>query len=317
MPIDVNLTHAIAANVTLTQSWPNPELVNALIAFGGGAIVAIISAYVTLKNNKKIIDANYEIMEKTIEQEKFKMVENERQEKENKRREAYSQLHGRKHTMSQSYASYYSSVINSRSLLYNADLIAFDNVDFEIVNKLRGDRRQDKLQNANQYITRMINSELDQSIEIKEGLRAKQRCEELQLEKSKYIERFWETIGQIKILFPSKKVLDLVNNIEKSENRFEGFGWEIVAYFDSHTSEIETYAGPKISSNVDRHKFVVDKRTEWSTWEYKKYKELEDRIKELESKIGDLLIYLETEMNGSNTSRSEGELLNKTNLEEV
>jgi len=331
--MDVNLTHV--ANVTLTQPVGNhSDLSTALIAFAGGALVAIIAGLVSYYTNKKTIDASLtstretneatnqntirtinaslQSTRETIEQEKSKMLEEELQEKRNKRHEAYSLLLGRKYTMLQFHASYYSIFIKSLSSLYHGRLLAFNNIDLEsdelrrvIEHRRTGSLTQEELNKATQYIQGKFDLEIDKSPDVKESLRTKQRSEELQLELAKSIERFFEIVGRIEILFPSQEeVRDLIEQIEKSLEDLGKFENEINQKYKTFDKELRDAMGSttsieadSINSNKKRYEWVARKDSELSDRVTAVVKEVKKGIEDdLDPKIEKLLKHLEVEI---------------------
>lgn len=333
--MDVNLTHAIAANVTLLQPLShNSDTFNAFLS---GAFVTLVVTIIgaianykiaqknikasventdktitaTLESINKTMATSLEITNETIKQEKFKMQEEERQEKHGKRQEAYSLLMGRKHTMLQFYASYYSMFIRSGSFLCHGKILAFSNIDIEcdelklvIEHRRKGSLIQKELDQANRHIQEEFASEVDKSPDVKEGLRTRQRWEDLQLEVGRTAERVFEILGKIKILFPSQEVRDLVEQIEKSledlanfeiqiNEKTEIFNQELQKAIDSTTS-VEP---DSINSNKKIRGWTASKDSELHDWVFKMFAELKIRIeRELDPKIEKLLEHIEAEI---------------------
>jgi len=197
------------------------------------------------------IVANYLIAKKTKQEE-------ECQEMRNKRQEAYSLLLGRKYKMLQFLDTYHSIFINSRSLLYHADRQAF--------------RRTED--NAKE-------------IELKkEGLRTRQRSEELQIELASSIEEFFEIIGKTKILFTSQQVPALIKQIEESLEKFWVFGGDIDQTYKTFKTELR-----KKEPNITDLDLKV---CEWEEDIFKKLKLMIDN--DLDPKIIELLKHLEDEI---------------------
>lgn len=279
MPMmDVNITHAIAANVTLTQSSLNPTLITALIAFFGGAIVACIGAYVAYRTNKKMIDANFEITEKNIKLEKF-----------NEKRQAHCNLFGCKHTILQYYESYLVSIINAENSILNSKLIAIGKIDFEPVKVLL---ENNNVEAANQYTNRKLEANLRNSFDLEEGLRIRKSIADLALQLGKADERFWRIIGKIKTLFPDTKVMDLVKEVKEAEMDLENSGKIINDTFQKTNIEI-TEGCHSISSNEKRITFFNEKKKKKDSEVNSSLITARNKRDNLEFKIDDLLNHLE------------------------
>lgn len=344
--MNASLTHEIIGNITLRQ--PSIQNSDTFIAFLSGAgvtlIVAIIGAYVNYKiaqntvntsvlnvnktitasiNNtdksiqsaqemtSKTVTASLECTIKTIEQDRFKLHVAERQEKNNKRLSAYSMLLGCKHTLFQSYATYYEIFILWQSQLYNERLVAFNNIDidsaklkhiFEFFTK--GNQNQKVLDEGNSYVRRLFSLELDKSLDIEEGLRTKERCEELQLELAKISERFFEIIGTIKILFPSKETQNLVDEVEHSYITLMAFEKKIYKDINNLNLDlkkaINSITSPganSIDANKMRLGWMENKEVELNDWLSITFDELEIIIeKDFNFNVKNLLEHLEAEI---------------------
>lgn len=318
--MDVNLTHAIAANVTLMQ--PSKGVPDTWIAFSSAVIVVLISVAAnylitkknieaTRENNNKMIAASLENAIKMIEQEKSKMHEEELQEKRNKRQEAYSLLLGHKYKILQFHVSYYAICINSLSLFYHVSLVAFNNINLEsdelsrtIECRRRGSLTQEELEEANRYIQKNFAFEFNRSPDLKESFRTRQRSEELQLELARNIEEFFEIIGRVKILFPSQEVRILIKHVEKSLENLGEIDKEINQKYEALNKELSeamasttSIKADSINSNKKLHDWVAGKESELRARVEELFKKMKARIdNDLDPRIIDLLEHLEDEI---------------------
>jgi mannitol-specific phosphotransferase system IIBC component len=122
--MDVNLTHAIAANITLMQ--PSSQNNSTLLAFVSGALVTLVVAFITAYVSYKIARENINASEKIARK-------NERQEKSNKMKQADSELMGRQHTRMQVYAAYFSAQINANYYDLLSIVNAISRIDYSHV----------------------------------------------------------------------------------------------------------------------------------------------------------------------------------------
>ena len=258
----INLTGIIGANVTLIQPW-----YSGIIGLIGGAILGGgFTLYRDYLNNKK--------------------------HKRDNQIRAVSNLRGRKLTMLQSKASYYSAFFQSLNLSASAKTISTRYIDYDSIYALRKSNMPKEMEIAQQYVNEKIDSSLRKSLELKEGLRQKQRYEELQQETAKNEERFWVTIGSIKILFPNERVEELIKIIKNADEEFGKLEKEDIEAIGPIRNEINTNPG-LIESNLDREKWVKRIMNSLDDWASSKDPALRSKIDNLDSKIDDLLNYLE------------------------
>jgi hypothetical protein len=266
--MDNNLTGLIAANVTLIQPWYTGDL--GLVA--GAILGAIITGGITL----------------------YRDSQNEKNLKRDNRIRAITRLRGLKHTMLQSKASYYSAFFGSETLSKSAKIVVTRYVDYDNILHLRRSGSPIEIEEAQQYVNKTIDSALRKSLELNESLREKKRSEELQRETARNDERFWETIGQIKILFPNDKVAELIHIIKDADEELGKFEKEVIESAGPIREKIKTNPG-RIVTNAEREEWVTGILADLDKWAKEKDTMLRTRVNNFDSVIEDLLNYLENE----------------------
>jgi hypothetical protein len=259
----------IAANVTLIQPW----YTGAIGLIAGAIFGAIIAGGITL----------------------YRDSQNDKKQKRDAQIRAISNLRGRKHTMLQSKASYYSAFFESLNLSASAKIISTRYIDYDSIRSLRESKIPGEMEKAQQYVNEKIDSSLRKSLEMKEGLRQKQRYEELQQEMAKNDERFWVTIGHIKTLFPNKRVEELIKTIKNADEELGKLEKEYTEGIEPIRNEINTNPG-LIESNLDRKNWVKRILESLDDWVNSQYPTLRSKVDNFDSKIDNLLNYLENEL---------------------
>lgn len=224
----------------------------------------------------------------------YRDIKKDEKQKRNDKIRAISGLRGIKHTMLQSKASYYSAFFASENLHSAAHILAIRYIDYDSIHLRRSVAESPEMEEAQQYVNKIIDKELRKSLELKEYLREKQRSEELQQEIARNDERFWRIIGRIIILYPNDKVEYLIKDIKKADHELGMFEKEIIESLDPIRNEIDSKPG-SIKSNVERANWTNDIAIKLSEWAHTKHTTLKSRIELFDSKIDDLLDYLETE----------------------
>ncbi|HUS75941.1 MAG TPA: hypothetical protein VMY43_08035 [Methanothrix sp.] len=218
--------------------------------------------------------------------------EKDKRHKRDDRIRSINELRGIKHTMLQSKASYYSAFFASESLHSAAHILAIRIINYDAILSQRRDEELPEMEDAQQYVNRIIEEYLDNSPELKEYLRLKQRSEDLQTEIAKNDERFWKTIGRIRILFPNDEVIKYIVDIKNIDCELGKFEDEVINSIDSIRNEIRTTPGT-ISNNRFRNSWTNEKKNELQEWSSTQKVTLQFRINEFDSKIDNLLNYLE------------------------
>jgi len=206
--------------------------------------------------------------------------------------QATSGLQGIKHTMLQSKASYYATFFASESLHSAAHMFAVRGIDYDGIRAKRMISGSREMENAQQYVNNKVDKDLRNSLELKEYLRLKQRSEELQLEIAKNDERFWRTIGKIRILFPNDNVEYFIENIKIADQELGELEKEIIESIYQIKNEINIRPS-RIVSNVERDTWTARISTKLDEWNSTQRTTLKSRIDTFESKIDDLLNYSE------------------------
>ena len=102
------------------------------------------------------------------------LIEWQRSRNEEKKHQiqAHSNLLGCKHTILQYYKSYLISIINAEYSILHAKLIAIHRIDFTPVKDLLA---QNRIEKANQFATNESKAMLEESFDLKEGLKERAR----------------------------------------------------------------------------------------------------------------------------------------------
>lgn len=219
--------------------------------------------------------------------------EKDKRHKRDNRIRSINELRGIRHTMLQSKASYYSAFFASESLHNAAHIFAIRIINYDDILSQRRDNESPEMEDAQQYVNRTIDEYLDNSAELKEYLRLKQRSEDLQSEIAKNDERFWKTIGRIRILFPNDEVIKYIDDIKNADRDLGKFEDEVIDSIDPIRNEIRTTSGT-ISSNRFRNSWTNRIKNELEEWSFSQKATLKSRINEFDSKIENLLNYLES-----------------------
>lgn len=216
-------------------------------------------------------------------------IYNNGQLKRQRRHGAYGQLMGRKSTLLQSYASYNSAIIRSEMLDCRSILEA-------LLHRLDG---MDSIEVEN---IRM------HSIEFTDGMRAKNRAEDLQLQIAKSKERFWMTISQIEILFsPTIDLIDKISQIKESESILACFERDIIkrsrdfqeSIFDDARSH-QQFMTPLVKATNAR--WAQTRQNDLMASFDLFGEKLREDSEDLGSKIDELLDYLKIEIMGDTTN---------------
>lgn len=241
----------------------NADLLPAVIAAGGAVLGAVAGG-----------GATYYI-------QKLNIKNNENEQK----RQAYSQLMGKKILLLQSYISYYIAFIQSQQADSYCTLET-------LCGKEEGNISQDDI---NQYIR--------DSVSCQEAMKMKTKYENLQLEIAKNECSLWETIGRIQVLFPGAaiEIDDLISNIKIICEKFLVLEMEIkddkknkFDFINQHKDKY--YCGSELNYHGYRAGHFVDSRptkNELDEWSNAKSKELVDWYREKESKLIMLINELE------------------------
>lgn len=217
----------------------------------------------------------------------------DKKHKRDDRIRSINDLRGIKHIMLQSKASYYSAFIQSVTLQSGAHIFAIRNINYDEIIGQRIYNASPEMEDAQQYINRTIDGYLDNSTELKEHLRQKQRYEDLQLEMARNDERFWKTIGRISILFlNNNEVKNYINDIKNADHKLGKLEDEVIASMDPIRDEIQTTPG-RISNNSERNQWTDRKKTELGEWSSVQITTLKSGIDAFDTKIDDLLNHLE------------------------
>ena len=219
---------------------------------------------------------------------------NEKQKRDDKI-QAITMLRGRKHTMLQSNASYYSAFIQSENLVCSSKVLAIRYIDYDRIRELRDSDVPTEREEAQQYVNREIDLASEKSLFLKEGFRQKERLEKLQQEIAKNEEKFLITIGRIRILFP--RAIELIKVIEDAEEDLGKLEMEIITSIGTFNRDVEIIPGSGIESNDDRDDWCDEIFKELNSWVTERSTTLRSKLVILESKIDDLLNYLENELN--------------------
>lgn len=264
--MDQNITGMIAANVTLIQPWYAGAIALIGAALFGAVAAGLFTIYRDGLNNKT--------------------------ELKNNQIRAVNNLRGRKHTMLQSKASYYSALSEHMNQSTYAKIIVTRYIDYDKIRSQRISEGTQDMEKAQQYVNEKVDSSLRKSLELKESLRQKIRYEKLQGETAKNDERFWETIGLIKTLFPNNKVDELISAIKDADKELGKLEEEYQEELEPIREKIRTHPG-LIKSNPERDEWVSDMMKNLDNVKNIMYPNLRSKIDNFDSKIDYLLNYLE------------------------
>lgn len=260
------------------------------IAILAGPLSAGIGALAVYYASKRTQDAQLRI-------EEIKIKKSIR----NSKIQAYCDLIGCSHSMLQYYNSYLFSVIAVEILILHARIIAIKGIDLTPVKEflLHGKLKRES---AEHYFNEKYGAAIAQSIDLKEGLRARERTLDLEIQLGETTERFWRSIGQVKALFPDAEVSKLVEEINAAEkdlelvegiqNAFNKISVEINEYSSIISANISTEP-----SNKDFNKI----RDDWANKMELGLGEIHDlktsivntKVRTLDSKAKNLQNYLE------------------------
>ena len=269
-----NLTYPVLLNDTLNESlvgsskiWWNDPPIAALIG-----VIGIVIGAIAAGSFQFII-------------EWYRIKESKRSD----RILAYGNLLGCKHLILQYYESYLVAMINAESSILHSRYNATKRIDFAVVEKHLKDKETEA---ANQYASQTLASVLEKSIDLREGLRFRQRVDDLAIQLGNTNEKFWGTIGQVKTLFHDINVTDLVKEIETAENELDNSGRIINNNFNN--ININTIIELKlVTSNEKRDLWYNEKEEALRLQVDYSLSDVRTKIVNLDSKIDNLLDYLE------------------------
>lgn len=213
----------------------------------------------------------------------------------------HSTLLGCKHAFLQYLHSYFLLNIAARSSIVHARLIAYKLIDFTIATEYLEEGREEE---AYQYVNQELKSKFDGSIDQKEALRSKEGSENLQIQIGNVKERFWKIIGQIKTSFEDTKIENFIKEIKNAEEAIGTFDKDIGKPFNEIDTETNIKIGDvckdKINKlrysknpNKNRDSLIEEQITELNKRKDSMNSESLAKIDILESKIDNLLNYLE------------------------
>lgn len=255
--------------------------------------VAIISASSAIISASLVGYINYRLEKQRIEHvnqlEKQKVAYTEYQ----KQLQTYSQLMGRQHTRAQVYGAYFSALIDGNYYDLLSMIKAISNIDFDLI-RTHGE------ENIDSEIDRAFTQERVNSKFYKEQQNERQTVAKLMLISGKTNERFWTTIGLIRILFSNMQNLDdMIEQIEKNLNNYSSLSIEFIDEYDSFT---ETIFAKAIDSNTERD----DRVRKWTTDVNSQLRDERKRLMSTSAKFGsemnDLLSNLKNELNNNKTT---------------
>jgi hypothetical protein len=271
-----NLTYPIHLNVTLNGSligpskiWWNDPSVVALIGVLGivfGAIAAGLFQFLTERRRIRESEKNNRIL-------------------------AHSNLLGCKHATLQYYESYLVSIINAENSPLHSTHIATKAIDFSVVEKCLMEK-EPLTETANQYASQKLALMLEKSIDLKEGLRYRQRADDLALQLANTDERFWRIIGQVKTLFPDINATNLIREIGEAESDLDNSRKIINSSFNK-INRAERIELKLITSNEKRDSWFHEKEQKLKLQVDSSLSDVRAKIDNLDSKIDNLLDYLE------------------------
>jgi hypothetical protein len=207
---------------------------------------------------------------------------------------AHSNLLGCKHALLQYYESYIISMINSQNSLLHSTHIAIKGIDFSIVEKYFKETKP-LTEAANQYASQALASKLENSNDLKEGLRYRQRADELALQLANTDERFWRIIGQVKALFPSINATNLIGEIREAEIDLDNSGKIINDNFNRIRRD-EIIELKLITSIEKRDSWFHEKEQNRESQLDSSLDDVRCKIDNFDSKVNALLDYLENEL---------------------
>jgi hypothetical protein len=257
----------------------------AAISAASAITSAVLVGYVNYHTNKKLEQQRFENnnqLEKQriehvnqLEKQKIEYTEYQR------RQQTYSQLMGRQRAKMQFYAGHFNAQINANYYDLLSIIDAISRIDYDHVLTVSEI-------NAS-FIHERVNSNFYKEQQIE-----RERIADYMLLSAGNSKQFFTTIGLIKVLFSNtQEMRDLIKEIEKSLGKFSLLNAELDLEYNKMASSI---MASEIHSNAVRDDYV-DKWT--SDINSKKTKDIEryfSNYTDLNSKIDNLLKYLEKEM---------------------
>jgi len=190
--------------------------------------------------------------------------------KRNNQIQARSDLFGSQQAMNMYYSAYTTFMLNSQFDFTRAKQVAYKTLDINKIGELLKDNTQHGLY---QYINSQLGATMDKI--DKHGVNTEEIKIAIQLGEAKA--RFWQIIGQIEILFPDKKVNELITEIKKAELEVNGIPQTI--FFDLYNIDLEMFINGTDPLSEKRMSLHINNSA---------------KIMNLDSKVNDLVNYLET-----------------------
>jgi len=216
-----------------------------------------------------------------------------RKEENRRRIQAYSRLMGIKGVISQLYASYFSSFIDAGYYNGRSRIVAIQNIDYDNIRRIREENgilnAVDKLLEENKQARR-------KALEYEGATEEKRKYEELRIQVSKADERFKTIIGLIRTSFPrTKKLESLIDEIILSDKALEAFSIDVASSFCFFENMVQNWLW-KIPSNEMRNIFYSERDRDINIIRDMKFIDADYKINDFESKIENLLNYLDQEI---------------------
>ncbi len=263
--MDANLSGLVEANVNLSQAWWIP-----LINVSAGIIGAFVGGGTIF----------------AIEWLKIRHSEDQR------RQQLYSQLTGRKAMLTQSLASYFAKYIEGLYLENRSRIVAIAHINYAIIEKDSISKEE-----ISKDIDTKVNCIREGTFEFNRCLDAINKSSDMLTQIGKSREFFWETIGSIRTTFPrTQELKELIHHIQEAEIKsFRGFEETVIERHMSLRDKLEEEIA-EIESTQELNSWVKTKVAEAQSLGKGNQELLKANLDNLESKIADLLKYLETEI---------------------
>lgn len=267
----------VVSNFTLMIQTAQPSDILVWVAFISAASAiasAVLVGYINYHTTKKLEQQRFRNTDQ-LENQKIKNIEYQRKQ------QTYSELKGRQRARMQVYAAYFSAQINANYYDLLSIVNAISRIDYSL------DQTLSEINAA--YIHERANS-----IFYKEQQIERERVANYMLLSADASEQFFSTLGLIKVLFlDTQQLRDLIKQIEIYLGKFSLLTLELDNEYNNCVTSI---LNSKINSNEVRDNYVSKWTSEVNSKKTTDVKRYITIYKEIDSKINELLNYLEIEL---------------------
>jgi len=203
---------------------------------------------------------------------------------------------GQRQTSAGYLFSYFTNSISREYLISRSYIICINSIDYEKMKKIK---QKEGPERANQQAMKIINSARNKSVEHRSALRAEEKIDHYLIQSRENDKRLYIILGQIRVSFSGKsETNNLIKKIQEAEKIFPEFERDVLNSFQFFRRQMEKKA-ERMKSKTELDQFFYEIIPQIMFLDNMKKKELHNIIDDFESKIDNLLTYLEPEVTQS------------------